>query len=319
MSLRGKAFDAYRGGSILSQEYEVITHGKGSYHLFLVNMIYRTPHIHLDFEFLLVLRGQIEVVMQTEQMLLGEGDICIINPLQSHEFRAPSPSSPALLLSLQVPPAFYASICPEADHLEFRTRHLNNDLLKNILLQLARTHFQEEEWSELFCYSMISRFYYELTRQAEYHMEEGHSWKQAVARGNRLRRIFDYVDAHFHEKITLQDIADNLGVSTYYLSHYFKTAIGITLQEYIMRYRCEQARRLLLTTEDSTLDISLSCGFSDPKYFTRGFLKLYGMRPGEYRKSFQSEKMREQQSSMLSTQEFLSDEASRVILDHYTE
>lgn len=298
----------------MSQEYEIISHGRGSYHLFLVNMIYRTPHIHLDFEFLLVLDGHIAVNMQAGQVTLSKGDLCIINPMQSHEFRA---SSPALLLSLQVPPAFFASICPEADHLEFETRHLKNDLLQSLLLHLASAHFRNEEWDELYCYSLVSRFFYELIQHTECHVRQDHSWRQAVARGDRLRKILDYIDKHYGEKITLQDIASHLGISTYYLSHYFKDAMGVSIQECIMRFRCEEARRLLLTTDVSVLDISLMCGFSDPKYFTRSFRNQYGMRPGEYRKAFQNEKMREQQRSMLSTQEFLSDEASKMILSQY--
>lgn len=298
----------------MPQEYEVISHGRGNYHMFLVNMIYRTPHLHLDFEFQLVLDGTVDVILSGEQIHLVKGDLCLINPLQSHEFRA---SSPALLLALQVPPGFWASICPKAEHLEFRTKRLHNEDLNLLLLNLASRYFRDDEWGSLYCYSLISRFFYELIHCTDYIIRETHSWNQAVLRGDRLRHILDYINDHYNEKITLQNVADELGVSTYYLSHYFKDAMGISLQECIMRYRCEQARRLLLTTDETALDISLMCGFSDPKYFTSGFRRQYGLRPGEYRNAFRNKKIREQQLSMLSTQEFLSEEASLVTLDRY--
>lgn len=298
----------------MEHEYEMISHGRESYHLFLVNMLYRTPHLHLDFEFQLVLQGTVDVILSGERITLNEGDLCIINPLQSHEFRA---SSPALLLALQLPPAFCSSVCPRAEQLEFDTIRVRNDSLRTILLNLAIAHFRDGEWDSLYCYSQVCRFFYELIRNTKHHVRENQTWKQAVARGDRLRHILDYIDTHYSEKITLQDIADDLGVSTYYLSHYFKDAMGISLQECVMRIRCEQARRLLLTTDDTALDISLICGFSDPKYFTQGFRKQYGLRPGEYRRVFKGKKIREQQSSMLSTQHFMSDEASIVILDRY--
>ena len=301
----------------MSQEYEIITHDQGSYHLFLVHMMYRTPHIHLDFEFLLILDGQIEVIMREERMTLSPGDICIINPLQSHEFRAAA-SAPALLLSLQVPPAFCSSICPDTDHITFETRHLQSTALRGILLNLAISHFRNRQWDPLRCHYLIIQFFYELIQRTEYHTDHNHSWKQAVPVGNRIRSILDYIDVHYEDKISLQDIADNLDISVYYLSHYFKNYMGVGLQEYIMRFRCEKARRLLLTTRESVLSISLMCGFSDAKYLTQRFRKQYGTSPGEYRHKFQQEKMREQQRSMLSTQEFLSDETSLILLDQYT-
>ena len=65
------------------------------------------------------------------------------------------------------------------------------------------------------------------------------------------------------------------------------------------------------------MNISISCGFSDPKYFNKGFLQQYGCLPKEYRKNFKTEKLEEQQKSMLSTQEFLSESSSLIILDGY--
>ncbi|MGN0254497.1 MAG: helix-turn-helix domain-containing protein [Chordicoccus sp.] len=88
-------------------------------------------------------------------------------------------------------------------------------------------------------------------------------------------------------------------------------------QEYLMRVRCEHARALLLTTKDSLLDISLRCGFSDQKYFRRGFLKQYGCSPREYRRHFETMRLPAQQRSMLTTQEFLSDRSSLMTLEAY--
>ena len=132
-----------------------------------------------------------------------------------------------------------------------------------------------------------------------------------------MRKIMKYIDTHYEEKLLLSDIAAAEGLDLYYLSHFFKESFGVTFQDYLLKIRCEHARQLLLTTELSLLDVSISCGFSDPKYFNRGFLRQFGCTPKEYRKQFRSEELAQQQRSMLTTQEFLPPSASLITLERY--
>ena len=129
-----------------------------------------------------------------------------------------------------------------------------------------------------------------------------------------MRRIVSYIEDHFSEKILLSDIADEENLDLYYLSHLFTESFGIPFQKYIAKLRCEHARSLLLMTDRSLLDISISLGFSDPKYFNKNFKDLYGCTPKEYRVRFSSLDLSMQQISMLTTQEFMSKEASKVFL-----
>ena len=113
-----------------------------------------------------------------------------------------------------------------------------------------------------------------------------------------------------------KQVADRLDL--YYLSHFFKKCFGMTFQNYLLKIRCENARQLLLLSELSLLDISISSGFSDPKYFNKGFLQQYGCTPKEYRTNFKNKKLEAQQKFMLSTQEFLSETSSIIILDKFS-
>ena len=109
-------------------------------------------------------------------------------------------------------------------------------------------------------------------------------------------------------------LAKELGVDLYYLSHFFREHFGLSFQEYLAKLRCEKARRELLLTDRSLLDISLSCGFSSPKYFQRAFQKQYGATPKEYRRQAPRETGELPAASVLTSQEFLSDhESLRVV------
>lgn len=133
----------------------------------------------------------------------------------------------------------------------------------------------------------------------------------------RIRDLTDYIDQHFNEKLLLSDLARQEGVSTCYLSRIFKDLIGIPFQEYLMKIRCEKARHLLLLADHSLLDISVSCGFSDPQYFNRGFQLQYGYTPKEYRRRFLKENPLMKEKSLLTTQDFLSDELSLEMITQY--
>ncbi|WP_243124629.1 helix-turn-helix transcriptional regulator [Enterocloster clostridioformis] len=135
------------------------------------------------------------------------------------------------------------------------------------------------------------------------------------SKASRMRKIIHYIDEHYSEKLLLSDIALKEDLSLTYLSHFFKDYLGIPFQEYLAKIRCEKARQLLLLTDFPLLDICMSCGFSDSKYFNSGFRRQYGCSPKEYRLNFRHDQLKQQQKSMLTTQEFLYAASSIVILE----
>ena len=92
-------------------------------------------------------------------------------------------------------------------------------------------------------------------------------------------------DFHLHtEKITLQNIADNLHISISDCSHSFKKFMKESIFEYILHYRIQQSLYLLQDKELSILQISLKVGFSSTSYYSKLFKKYMKMTPKEYRK-----------------------------------
>ncbi len=92
-----------------------------------------------------------------------------------------------------------------------------------------------------------------------------------------------YIEQHYMENITLNDISEMVYISPYYFSKLFKEKTGRNFIEYLTGTRMEHAKRLLETTEQSVKEICVSVGYSDPNYFSRSFKKYEGMTPGEYR------------------------------------
>lgn len=99
----------------------------------------------------------------------------------------------------------------------------------------------------------------------------------------RICVIFEYIEKHFTEKITLEQLAQEVSMSPHYLCKCFKKVTGRTLFAYVEQMRVQYACYLLRTTQDSIMDLALESGFNTVSYFNRIFKKYKGCTPKEYR------------------------------------
>jgi len=306
-------------------EFEIISHSLTNCKIFLVNIIYRTAHTHREFEVCLLLDGEVTVDYQGKKDLFAPGDVWVVNPYQSHGLKA---KKSALILTLQVSSAFFNSYYPQISNIEFLAllsdrvyRSIPMDLLRKSFMDIAFTFFKRLNRFELKCTGMINAFFDYLL---EYYPHKAVTEKEKNRSRNkelRIRAISEYVDNNFCKKLLLSELAKKENLTLSYLSHFFKDSFGMSFQEYLLRIRCEKARQMLLLTDYTLLDISISCGFSDVKYFNKGFLKWYKCTPRKYRTQLDHEDVNEQKKSLLTEQQFLSDAASITILKkhmHFT-
>lgn len=102
-------------------------------------------------------------------------------------------------------------------------------------------------------------------------------------------RARTYIDEHYTEKFSLDGLAAALFVNKIYLSKSFKKATGETLLGYHNRKRCEEACRLLRTTDLNAEIIGSRVGYVTPSHFARVFKSIYGISPTAYRKTSRSD------------------------------
>lgn len=93
------------------------------------------------------------------------------------------------------------------------------------------------------------------------------------------------IDEHFQDPITLDWLAQQAGISKYYLSRTFRSSFGFSPMQYLAQRRVMEARHLLATTDHSQDVIAMLSGFSSPSYFSQAFKRVAGMNPSEYRRT----------------------------------
>lgn len=105
--------------------------------------------------------------------------------------------------------------------------------------------------------------------------------QQSIA---RLKNVLTYLRQHYHEKITLAEVADIAYMSPCYFSKFFKLATGSTFTEYLLKLRVDHAKELLINSDQSITEIAFHVGFSSHSYFDRVFQRMTEVSPRSYRK-----------------------------------
>lgn len=101
----------------------------------------------------------------------------------------------------------------------------------------------------------------------------------------RLKKVMDFIDAHYNEPLTVERIAREVYLSSSRLSHIVKDELGMTLIDYLSRVRVDKAKMLLKNEEFPIAQIAQEVGFSDQSYFTKVFKKVEKCTPKIFRQN----------------------------------
>ena len=101
-----------------------------------------------------------------------------------------------------------------------------------------------------------------------------------------LVEIKNYLDEHYTEKLTLDDLAEHFFINKFYLSKIFKETYGTTVNNYLISKRITRAKQLLRFTDMTVDEVGAAVGMGDANYFSRMFRKVEGISPREYRKQW---------------------------------
>ena len=101
---------------------------------------------------------------------------------------------------------------------------------------------------------------------------------------SRADQIACYIARHYSEPLTADQIAKAVGLHPNYAMNLFRKAFGTTMVDFLVQHRLSHAQRLLVTTDDSVLDIAFASGFQSLSRFNEAFKKLCGCPPREFKR-----------------------------------
>ncbi len=304
----------------MKREYEIVPHPRLKHICcFLVDIDYRTPHLHRELELSLMLYGDMAVTSMRETTQMEAGSVFLLNSSQVHEYK--SIGSPARMLFVQISPQFFKDCLPSFPSIYFDALRLTEHLqeaeyirLRAMLIELTYRYFQGGPGYEFVCQGIVHFIMHLLVSRVPYHVLSGDALHRSRARVERLNRILDDIDANYMNKLLLTDIAKRENISPYYLSHFIKENLGRSFQEYLNEIRFSHAKNLVAYTDKRLLDICMECGFSDYRYLYRAFMEQLHCMPIEYRNRLSTVREAERPGATHSIERFLSEEETLLAL-----
>jgi AraC family transcriptional regulator len=119
---------------------------------------------------------------------------------------------------------------------------------------------------------------------------DGHAVRRPAARryrgglsAARLRRVTELVHAKLEDELSLDEMAESVGLSTPHFAQMFRKSTGESPHQFVLRRRVERAKDMLRAAEARVLDVAVACGFKTQQHFARVFRRLCGTSPTEYR------------------------------------
>src|ERR1700744_1086286 len=99
----------------------------------------------------------------------------------------------------------------------------------------------------------------------------------------RLRKIKELIHAKIGDDLSLDEMAQSVGLSTAHFARMFRKSTGETPHQFVLRQRLERAKTMLRAPDARVLDVALACGFKTQQHFAQVFRVVWGVSPTEYR------------------------------------
>lgn len=248
-------------------------------------------HQHDFYEVYYFIGGSVEYSVEGRTYELKSGDLLLINPLELHQPRIAPDQQDYERIVLWINKNYLSELCfnktsltrcfdsSQPDHTNLlRPTKIQQSYISAMLDELITENTSDGYAVEIASEAILLRFLVELNRLT---IDSSSALRKDEASSSIIPDVLEYINKHFCEKLTLNEIADEFFVSKYYLSHAFNNVVGTSVHRYIVLKRLIHAKQMLLSGIKSTT-AATNCGFNDYAGFYRAFTAEYGVTPTEF-------------------------------------
>ena len=238
------------------------------------------PHTHNHMELFYIVGGRGQFLIQDQLYPVNANNLVIINP-----------NVPHTEVSLNAQPLEYIVLGIEgvelasSEHSNGRFSMLDHfesveisGCLRNILREMELKSTGYEDVCQAYMEILIIR----LMRSTALSVP---AQPQQISANRQCAAVKRYIDQHFKETLTLDQLAEEAHMNKFYLSHAFKQEFGVSPINYLISCRIEESKYLLAETDLSISQIAQLLNFSSPSYFSQVFRRTQGVSPVEFRQS----------------------------------
>ena len=241
------------------------------------------PHTHNHMELFYIVGGRGQFLVQDQLYPVNPSNLVIINPNVAHTE-----------VSLNAQPMEYIVLGIEGVELATGGNsngqfcildHFESVEVSSCLRNIIREMEQKNTGYEDVCQAYMEILIIRLMRNTDLSV---HAEPSRISGNRQCAAVKRYIDLHFKETLTLDQLANEAHMNKFYLSHAFKREYGVSPINYLISCRIEESKYLLAETDLSMSQIARLLGFSSLSYFSQGFSRSENVSPMEFRQNTRS-------------------------------
>lgn len=283
----------------MAQIYHEALHPMGNLGIQISMAALESPHIpmhwHDTMEILFCLNGSVTICIDQETLTLSRNQLIVFDSKIVHSIH--SNSKLYMFLCIHVNKKQLSSYVPDLELYSIRCRPVPLDdsnssqyiHLCQLAHDLTRINIEEKNTSAMRSDGTVLLMLADLIQYFSVHTLPENTRRQKQS-NDVLREIIAYVNSHYKDSLTLDDMARQTGFSREYFCRFFKQHMGITFLRYVNEVRVSHAGRLLSDTDLSISEVMQESGFTNQTLFNRLFKEIYGMTPRQARNSSPTDK-----------------------------
>ena len=238
------------------------------------------PHTHEYMELFYIIGGTGLFLIEDQERQVTVNDIIIINPAISHaEVSINAQTLEYIVLGIE---GVQLAAGKHSDGRFCILNHYESTEISGCLWNILREMEQKNTGFKDVCQACMEMLVIRLMRSTDLSVP---TEPQVISGNQQCAAVKRYIDLHFKEALTLDQLANKAHINKYYLAHIFKQEYGVSPINYMITRRIVESKYLLAETDLSLSQIAQLLGFSSPSYFSQAFRKTQGISPADYRKS----------------------------------
>ena len=237
------------------------------------------PHTHNYTELFYITGGKGQFLIHDRTYPVDTNDLVMINPNVPHTETGVN-AQPLEYIVLGISGIELASTGSFNGQF-FILNHFENKELTTCIHNILREMEQKNPGYEEVCQAYVEILIIRLMRNIAI-SAGGES--QGTSDNPQCAAVKRYMDLHFKESLTLEQLATQAHMNKFYLAHVFKREYGVSPIHYLISLRIKESKYLLSETDLTMSQIAQILGFSSPSYFSQVFRKTQGTSPMDYRR-----------------------------------
>ncbi len=247
--------------------------------LCLEPLAYSMVHSHDFFEMEFALSGSVNHLVKDKVTTFRGGDIWFLSPSTVHHFYGDAPHPPVERYLLYFEPAFISNTVwkaidvhalPFCIHLEGEEFRILQNMFRTLLPYANNKFLPRSSFVKWTIEWIILQLF------------EKHPAPEAAPALSQLQPALVYIQSHFRESITLEDVSETIHFSAAHFSRLFHKNIGMSYRDYVLNLRLSYAFSLLHNPDMKVYEACFQSGFNSPEYFSRAFKKKFGISPEQH-------------------------------------